>query len=262
MEALGWVVDGVCNGGDGKRPKRSSVLEMSKLKSDAQDRDLKCKRAPNGAYETTRGEEWANMATHGVGLIAAMVVTVLMVGTAWREGGLRQVMTLGVFGLALIAVYGISTLYHAAKRPAWKRRLRKWDHAAIFILIAGTYTPVVLVALGGVWGWVLLGVVWGLAAVGLTLKLVCFDRFGWTQLALTLGMGWLVVLAAPVMVPALSTEGLLWLAAGGVAYTGGVGFFLWTRLPFNHAVWHVFVMAGSACHVVTMWCDVLGVVGS
>lgn len=213
----------------------------------------------NPAIESapTRGEEWANVVTHGVGALAAIIAAVLLVVAAWRGGEPWRIATLCVFGLTLIAVYGVSTLYHLARRPDRKQLLRKLDHAAIFLLIAGTYTPLMLVTLGGGWGWSLFGIVWALAAAGLTLKLLCFERFGWTQLGLTLTMGWLLMVAIGPVVAAMTTPGLVWVVAGGLAYTGGVAFFLWERLKYNHAIWHVFVLAGSGCHVMAMVTDVL-----
>jgi len=213
--------------------------------------------APNGAVCSTLAEERANAMTHGVGALLAAVATAGLLTAASRSGDPWRIATLGVFGGTLLAVYGLSTGYHLARRPRLKRVLRKFDHAAIYLLIAGTYTPLMLVALGGAWGWAFFGTVWGLAAVGLTLKFCCFDRFGWTQLGLTLAMGWLIVVVAPVAVSALSPAGLWWLVVGGLAYTGGVGFYLWQRLPYHHAVWHLFVIAGSGCHVMTMVTDVL-----
>ena len=213
--------------------------------------------APNAVTVTSAAEERANVWTHGLGAAAAAGVTAALVGLAAAGGDPWRIVTLSVFGTTLLAVYGTSTLYHWTVRPGPKRWLRRLDHAAIFPLIAGTYTPLMLVPLGGAWGWAVFGLVWVLAAVGLTLKLCCFHRFGWTQLGLTLGMGWLVVPVAPVLVPVLSVPGLVLIAAGGLAYTGGVGFFLWTRLPYHHAVWHGFVVLGSGCHAAAMFCDVL-----
>ncbi|MEM1107072.1 MAG: hemolysin III family protein [Planctomycetota bacterium] len=212
---------------------------------------------PTVESRPSRAEEWANVLTHGFGLLAVLAAATLLIVFAGIGGEPWRIVTLSIFGGALIAVYGVSTLYHAVQRPRVKRLLRKLDHAAIFLLIAGTYTPLMLVTLGGGWGWSLFGVVWGMAAAGLTLKLVCFDRFGWTQLGLKLGMGWLIVIAIGPVVAALSTPGLLWVVAGGLCYTGGVVFFLWERLKYNHAVWHLFVLAGSACHVMAMVTDVL-----
>ncbi len=213
--------------------------------------------APNQNVVLTHGEEWANVWTHAVGLLLAAGAAVGLLAAALQSGDPWRVTTLAVFGGALLAVYGVSTGYHLARSPALKRVLRRCDHAAIFVLIAGTYTPLTLVVLGGIWGWMLFSVVWAMAALGLILKFCCFNRFGWTQLGLTLVMGWLIVVAAPVVVPVLSAAGLGWLVAGGVAYTVGVFFFLWERLPYNHAVWHLFVMAGSVCHVMMMRAEVL-----
>ena len=208
---------------------------------------------------TTRAEEWANVITHGFGAIAAVAASTLLIVFAGLGGEPWRITTLSIFGGALVTVYGISTLYHAVRRPRFKHLLRKLDHAAIFLLIAGTYTPLLLVTLGGGWGWSLFGVVWGLAVTGLTLKLVCFNHFGWTQLGLKLTMGWLILIAIGPVFAAMSTPGLVWVAAGGLAYTAGVGFFLWEKLRFNHAVWHLFVLCGSTCHVMAMVTDVLPV---
>lgn len=213
--------------------------------------------SPTTLSPATRAEEWANVITHGLGAVAALAAATLLIVFAGIGGDPGRITTLGVFGAALVAVYAISTLYHAVSHPGFKHFLRKLDHAAIYILIAGTYTPLLLVTLGGGWGWSLLGVVWGLAAVGMALKSICFERFGWTHLGLTLAMGWLIVIAAGPFFAAMSTPGLIWVALGGLAYTGGVGFFLWEKLPFNHAIWHLFVLAGSACHVMAMVTDVL-----
>lgn len=214
-------------------------------------------RNPAVKSDPTRSEEWANVATHGLGFAAAITAATLLIVFAGLGGEPWRIVTLSIFSAALIAVYGISTAYHLSQNPARKRLLRKLDHAAIFLLIAGTYTPLLLVTLGGGWGWSLLGIVWAMAAAGLTLKLVCFDRFGWTQLGLKLAMGWLLVVAIGPAIAAMTTPGLLWVAAGGLCYTGGVAFFLWEKLKYNHAIWHLFVLAGSTCHVMAMVTDVL-----
>ncbi len=197
------------------------------------------------------------MLTHGAGTLAAAAAAVTLVMAASKGGEPSRVISLSIFGAALVGVYGISTVYHAVRRPRLKRWLRQMDHAMIFVLIAGTYTPLMWVTLGGAWGLSLLGVVWGLAGVGVCLKLCCFGRWGWTQLGLTLVMGWLIVIAAEPMTQAMSGAGLGWLVGGGVAYTAGVVFFLWDRLRFHHAIWHGFVLAGSGCHVMMMWTDVV-----
>lgn len=213
--------------------------------------------SPTTFSPTSRAEEWANVATHALGAVAAVTAATLLIVFASLGGEPWRITTLSIFGAALVAVYGISTLYHAVWHTGLKRILRKLDHAAIFLLIAGTYTPLLLVTLGGGWGWSLFGVVWGLAAAGLTLKILCFDRFGWSQLGLKLLMGWIVLIAIGPFFAAVSTPGLIWIALGGLAYTVGIGFFLWEKLPFNHAIWHLFVLTGSTCHVLAMVTDVL-----
>ena len=214
-------------------------------------------QSPIATVSNTRAEEWANILTHGFGAVASVMITTAMVKAAADYGDPWRTATLSVFGVALILTYGVSTLYHAVSEAKLKRIFRKLDHASIFVLIAGTYTPLMLVTLGGGWGWSLFGVVWGLAAAGLSLKLICFDRFGWTQLGLKLVMGWLILLAIGPVFAAMSTPGLLWVIAGGVAYTAGIAFFLWDQLHFNHGIWHLFVLLGSGCHVMAMITDVL-----
>ena len=217
--------------------------------------------SPVSLVRVSRREEWANVLTHGLGALAAAAVGAVLLMAAGRGGEPWRVVTLSIFVAALLVVLVVSTLYHAVSEPAVKRWLRKLDHAMIFVLIAGTYTPLMLVTLvdggRGGWGWSLFGIVWGLAAVGLTLKLACFDRFGWLGLGLTLVMGWLIVIAAEPVVSTLSGAGLLWLAGGGLAYTLGVVFFLWERLPYHHAVWHALVLTGGGCHVMVMFREVV-----
>ena len=153
-----------------------------------------------------------------------------------------------VFGATLVVLYATSTLYHAVPHPRAKGVLRTLDHSAIFLLIAGTYTPFTLVSLRGPWGWSLFGVVWGLAVAGIALRLALPRRPTALFVALYLAMGWCVVIAAKPLVAAVPPAGIALLAAGGLAYSGGVAFYLWRRLPYHHAVWHAFVLAGSAFH--------------
>ena len=168
--------------------------------------------------------------------------------SASRAGTARTIAGCVVFGAALVLLYGTSTLYHAVEQPRAKGVLRALDHSAIFILIAGTYTPFTLVSLRGPWGWSLFAVVWGLAVAGIALRLALRRRPTGLFVALYLGMGWCVVVAAKPLVAAVPPGGIALLAAGGLAYSGGVAFYLWRRLPYHHAVWHAFVLAGSAFH--------------
>lgn len=158
------------------------------------------------------------------------------------------VVACSIYGATLVLLYTASTFYHALPPGRGKRVFGILDHAAIFLLIAGTYTPFTLVTLRGGWGWSLFGVIWGIAAAGTVLEAVARGRWRRLQLVLYLAMGWGVVLVARPLVQELARGGLVLLACGGLAYTLGVIFYVWKRLPFHHAVWHVFVLAGSICH--------------
>jgi hemolysin III len=195
----------------------------------------------------SRREETLHVVTHGVGLVLSGAGLAALVTKAGLHGELWHVVGSAVFGMALVLLYAASTLYHGARSPAAKRFLRRLDHSAIFLLIAGTYTPFMLVSLRGGWGWALLGVVWVLAVGGIVLKATTSSAGRWS-VALYLTMGWLVVVAAEPLAHALQPHGVALLVAGGVAYTAGVAFFAWERLPYNHTIWHLFVLAGSALH--------------
>lgn len=194
-------------------------------------------------------EEIASMATHALGTALAIAALVAMVLSA--QGEALRVVSASVFGGSLVLLYLSSTLYHAFSSPKIKELLQAFDHACIYVLIAGSYTPLSLVALRGPWGWSLLGIVWFLALAGVLLKtLLRGKRTNWWSTGLYIGMGWLAIVALGPMLRALPPGGFGWLLAGGLCYTFGVGFFVWERLRFNHAIWHLFVLAGSACHVV------------
>ena len=194
------------------------------------------------------GEETANQLTHAVGAVLGVVGLVLLVVFAQRYGNAWHVVSSAIFGAALVLLYSASTLYHSFESALARRRLQKLDHAAIFLLIAGTYTPFVLVTLRGPWGWSLFGVVWGLAIVGVTLKCWFAGRFRGVSTLVYLIMGWLVLIAIKPLLAALPAGGMKLLVAGGLLYTCGAAFYLWKRLPYHHAIWHLFVLAGSACH--------------
>lgn len=204
----------------------------------------------------TPREELANAITHGCGAALSVAGLALLVTFAALRGDAWHVVSAAVFGTTLVLLYTASTLYHAFRDADTKRLLRKLDHAGIFLLIAGTYTPFLLVSLRGPWGWSLFGVVWGLGLAGIVLKFWLAGRFRLVSTLIYLGMGWLVVLAVRPMLEAVPPGGLWLLLAGGLSYTGGAVFYLWRRLPYHHAVWHVFVLAGSACH----WTAVFGYV--
>lgn len=188
------------------------------------------------------------MLTHAFGVALSVIGLVFAVLLGERHGDAWVITSVAIHGAALITLYAISTLYHSASSPGWKRVLRKLDHCAIFLLIAGTYTPFVLVTLRGPWGWSLFGVVWGLSLAGVGFKLFFAGRFVlWSSAAYVL-LGWVVLVAIKPLAAAISSGDLALLYIGGFCYTGGVVFYLWTRLPYHHAVWHVFVLAGSVCH--------------
>jgi len=200
-------------------------------------------------HQQSPGEEIANSISHGLALLAALIGTPGLVMHAARHGDARFVVGASVFAASMILLYLSSTLYHALHAGKAKRVFRVIEHSAIFLLIAGTYTPFTLGVLRGAWGWTLLGLVWGLAAVGVALKVFNKGSHPILSTANYLMMGWLVVIAVDPLVARVPITGLLWLIAGGVSYTAGVAFFaLDSRLKYAHLIWHLFVMTGTACH--------------
>jgi hemolysin III len=201
-----------------------------------------------GTTVYTRGEEIANSLTHGLGLVLSGAGLSVLVTAAGLRGDAWTVTGCAVFGASLVLLYGASTCYHALQSPRWKPWLRVFDHAAIFLLIAGSYTPFLLVSLRGPWGWSMFGVVWAIAVAGIVLKVFYTGRFRLLSTILYLFMGWIVLIAIKPLVAALPRSSLVLLFAGGAAYSAGTLFYLWKRLPYHHAVWHLFVMGGSVCH--------------
>ncbi|MDO9387669.1 MAG: hemolysin III family protein [Thiobacillus sp.] len=197
----------------------------------------------------SRGEEIANSLSHGLGLVAALVASPFLIVRAVQHGDAAFIVGTSIFIATMVLLYLGSTLYHALAAGRAKRVFRVIEHAAIFLLIAGTYTPFTLGVLRGAWGWMLLGLVWGLAAVGVALKVLSRMSHPILSTGLYLLMGWLIVIAAEPLSARMPVTGLLWLVAGGLAYTLGVIFFvLDARLRYGHFIWHLFVMAGTACH--------------
>ena len=194
------------------------------------------------------GEEIANSLSHGIGLALAIAATPILIIAASRYGGVWNIVGVIVFAASMIALYFASTLYHALRHERAKRFFRMLDHGAIFLLIAGTYTPFTLGILRGPWGWTLFGLVWGLAVLGLTMKAVFGTRYSWLSVVLYLTMGWLAVIAAPQVLRVMPLSGLAWILAGGIAYTAGVGFYAAHRVRYAHFAWHLFVVAGTTCH--------------
>lgn len=202
-------------------------------------------------------EELANRLTHGLGIAFSVVGLVLMVVFSARFGDAWQVVSTAIFGTTLVLLYSASTLYHSFDHEATRRLLQKIDHACIFLLIAGTYTPFLLVTLRGPWGWSLFGVVWGLAVVGVALKFWFAGRFNLASTIVYLAMGWIVIVALRPLLAALPSGGVKLLFAGGICYTGGAAFYLWEKLPYHHAIWHLFVLAGSVCHWAAVFCYIV-----
>jgi len=201
---------------------------------------------------TSPSEEVANAFTHGIGVLGGIVALVLLVVQAARGGDVWEVVAAAIFGTSLIALYLASTLYHLSRDPARQARMKVADHTAIYLLIGGTYTPFTLGLLRGGWGWSLFGVIWGLAIVGIVFKLFFTGRFPRISTAIYLLMGWLILIAAVPLVRELEPTALFWLVAGGIAYTAGTPFYQMNRFRYSHAVWHLFVLAGSACHAVAV----------
>ena len=193
-------------------------------------------------------EELANSVTHGIGALLSIGGLAVLIGFASQRGNAWHITTCSIFGSTLILLYVASTLYHSIPLPRTKSILRLVDHSAIYLLIAGTYTPFMLVNLRGPWGWSLFGAVWGIAVAGIILKTTSFGRIAGISSALYLAMGWVVVVAIKPLLGAIEPGGLLLLLLGGLAYTGGVVFYAWKKLPYSHAIWHLFVMTGSALH--------------
>ena len=203
-------------------------------------------------HTPSRAEELANTVTHGAGAVAGILGTAILVTLSALHGSPWHVVGSAVFGASLILLYTASTLYHLVRAPRAKARLRVFDHCAIYILIAGTYTPFTLVGFRGAWGWSLFGVIWGLAAAGVVFKLFSTGKLNRLSTGIYLAMGWLGVVTAAPMIQRLRPVTLVWLVAGGILYTAGTAFYHNRRMPYAHAVWHVFVLGGSVCHAVAV----------
>ncbi|WP_396201929.1 hemolysin III family protein [Gemmatimonas sp.] len=194
-------------------------------------------------------EELANAVTHGVGLVLSLIGMPILILAALDRGERATVIGASVFGATLIALYAASTLYHAIPHPTLKQKLRVVDHAAIYLLIAGTYTPFTLGVLRGTWGWTLFGIVWTLAALGVLFKVVFGSgAMAKVSTAIYVAMGWVIILAIKPLMASMEHAGLMLLVAGGLCYTGGVIFYVDRRRTWTHPVWHLCVMGGSICH--------------
>ena len=199
------------------------------------------------------GEEIANTISHGVGLLGAIVALPILVMAAARDGSAATIVGASIFGATMVLLYSTSTLYHLLPAGRSKQTLQVIDHGAIYLLIAGTYTPFTLGALSGPWGWTLFGLVWGFAFIGIATKAIGGARYGWLSTALYVAMGWLALIAIQPILQNVPGWGVFWLIAGGVSYTAGIVFFVIDeRVRFTHFVWHLFVLGGTACHFIAV----------
>ncbi|MCH7601976.1 MAG: hemolysin III family protein [Planctomycetes bacterium] len=193
-------------------------------------------------------EEIANSIVHGLGLVLAIVGVVVLLVYASLKGDALHIVSVSIFGASLLLLYGSSTLYHSIPNARVKRVLERCDLIAIYLLIAGSYTPILLVNLRGPWGWSIFGVVWGIAALGIAFQFSLMKGKEAVRVASYVGMGWMMMLMIKPLFEAIEIVGFLLIVAGGLAYTGGIVFYIWNKLPYNHAIWHAFVLAGSAFH--------------
>lgn len=196
----------------------------------------------------TLGEEVAHAITHGLGVVLSIAGLTVLVARASLYGDAWHIVAVSIFGATLVLMYTASTLYHSIPLPRAKHVLRVIDHSLIYFLIAGTYTPFTLVTLRGPWGWSLFGLTWGLAIAGVIFKIFATGRFEKVSLAIYLGMGWCAIAAIQPLLQNLEPGGLALMLAGGLTYSGGVAFYVWRRLRYHHAIWHLFVLIGSVLH--------------
>jgi len=197
----------------------------------------------------THSEEIASAITHGIATLLSIWGFVAMILAS--HGDPIRIISSSIFGICLILLYASSTLYHIVTKPKTKELFQLFDHVCIYLLIAGSYTPLTLVGLGGAWGWSIFGIVWICAIAGVLLKTIgTGKKDSKLSTALYLVMGWIIIVAIKQLIANIPAEGIAWIVAGGITYSLGVIFYAWEKLPYNHAIWHLFVLGGSACHVI------------
>ncbi len=211
-------------------------------------KEQKKSEIPQQQNHYTVAEEIANSITHGIGTGLSVAGAAILIALAAKQGDVWRIVSFSIYGASLIILYLASTLYHSFRKPELKRIFKIIDHSAIYLLIAGTYTPFMLISLRGAWGWSLFGIIWGLAFLGILFKAFFIGRFKKLSLLVYLLMGWLCVIAFKQMLANVPHGGLVLLIAGGLFYTSGVIFYGWHKLKYNHAIWHLFVLGGSLCH--------------
>ncbi|MFT5915183.1 MAG: hemolysin III [Bacteroidia bacterium] len=209
------------------------------------------KKMSNPTYSIK--EEKLNVLTHAIGLALSIIALPFLIIRANQIGSWLEIVSFGVFGVSMIVLYAASTFYHNSTNEARRKKLNIFDHASIYVLIAGTYTPLVLVTLHGTVGWVLFGVTWGFALVGVILKLFFTGKYDLVSTIMYVLMGWIIVFAIKPLIANLATLGLYWLFAGGISYTIGAILYKWKGLKYNHAIFHVFVLLGTFCHFISVY---------
>ncbi|MBW8333641.1 MAG: hemolysin III family protein [Prolixibacteraceae bacterium] len=205
-------------------------------------------QTPEIYRDLTSKEEIVNSITHGIGALLSVVALVVLIVVAGKHGDVLHLVSFSIYGVTLILLYLSSTLYHSFSSPRIKNLFARFDHVSIFLLIAGTYTPILLTSIGGAWGWSLFGVIWGLALVGAVIRSIYLHRFRKLMVAVYLLMGWMFVIAGKQVYLSLPSISLTFLILGGIAYSVGVIFYMWRKLPYSHGIWHLFVLAGSIFH--------------
>lgn len=206
------------------------------------------RKTVDGEPRYSLAHEVTNSVTHGIAAALSIAGLSVLVVLASLQGDPWRIVSFSIYGGTLVALYSASALYHGIQTPRVKQVLRHLDHVAIYLLIAGTYTPFALVMIRGGWGWFLFGTVWALAALGIAIKTFTVDRFQVFSIVLYLVMGWLVVIAIKPTIAAIPLHGMIWMIIGGLFYSLGVIFYVCEKIPFNHAIWHLFVIGGSTCH--------------
>lgn len=200
----------------------------------------------------TPHEEIANALIHGLGVGLSIAGLTVLVVLAALYGDVWRVVSFSIYGTTLVMMFTASTLYHSFHTPVVKQATRIIDHSMIYLLIAGTYTPFMLVTLRGPWGWSLFGIIWGLALFGIVMKIVMIGKNRMLSTVTFVLMGWICIIVLKPMIENIPVHGMLWLVGGGLLYTFGVIFYVWRSLPYHHAVWHLFVLAGAMCHFFTI----------
>lgn len=209
------------------------------------------------ARQYPKTEELLNVITHGLGFLLSIAALVLLIVFASIKGDAWHIVSFTIYGISLVVLYLASTLFHMTRKQKLRNRLNVFDHSAIYLLIAGTYTPFLLVTLRGPWGWSLFGVIWTLAIGGVVFKIFYTGKYDLISAIIYVLMGWLIIIAIKPMNDNLTTEGLLWLFGGGVSYSIGVVFYLMNRIPYNHAIFHIWVLLGSFAHFIAVFKYVL-----